>query len=429
MSGDGEGRPTHRTKGENVSNQYTLYQRVAAEHTAAFRTGITWYSNGERGHLHHSAYCDKIARSRTTTVNRTLALRDALERHVCSECIGRGDLTDDQREIVKIAGELRQLERQINMMHANPIATPAGGAVETYRRHIFYQRAAESLENIDPSGKLPGLKQEISANIVVPARPEDSAIREETLHYTVGQTFWKLLSRDDEGNPYWGGHRIVRLLGRPTWRDWSNSSENVIARTGRFWTDLLQKGHAPQEATRMLMEPNVLAGILSEPQWEMLQHCSDLEAPEPGENLRTYASRVWRARATEALTELTASWEQRVAGLVAPAAPVVIASDSMMGRGIEGLLCGTEAPLLIAAVQEHVLRQGDRNERIAVVCHPTIGEYLANLHGRSGWSQPVAAPTENLHEVLDTALALWDPWNRDGSYHQFPQALEAAVHV
>lgn len=409
-----------------------LYQRIAQENPAPFRTPLTWFSNGERGHLHHTQYCDKIARSRVATVNRQLTLAEALKRNVCQECLGRGDLTGEQREVVDSANEFIRLERGLGMMHPNPLTTDPEGAVATYRSHLFFAKAKELGDAIDGAGHLPHMKRAILERISIPDRPGDEALREETLHFAAGQTFWKLLSQDDAGNPYWGGREIIGLLGVPTWRDWSQGREasNTIVRTGRIWTDMIQARRTPREATEALLGSLVsLRTTLVEPTWEMLERCSDLELPQAGEDLRTYANRVWRERALNAIMELVVIWEELATRLVADAEPVVLASDSLGGRGVANMVCGTEPNYVVAALQRNVIRASERQDRMAIVCHPTVGEYLSRVSGRSGWSDPVPAPKGNLDEALETALALWDPWSRDGSYRTFPQALEAAEHL
>jgi len=408
-----------------------LYHRIARENTEPFQHPMTWYSNGQRGHLHHSQWCDKINRSRVATVTRELTLARALENNHCGECLGRGDLTDAQRDVVSAAQDLLRLERQLDMMHPNPLGT-AEGPIADYRRHIFLTKAVEVAATIDTDGHLPYLKKKVLEKVSVPAKPGEDEIRAEALRYAATQTFWRLLSQDTNANPYWGGREITSLLGTPTWRDWSGGSQatNAIAKAGRTWSDLIQRGHAPEEATLLVVDSNeALDMMLAQPDWEMLAACNDLESPADGEHLKDYATRIWRTRGKKALLGLMKHWEQSVTAMMQPAEPVTIASDSHGSRGFSNMVCGTEAHLVIAAVQEHVLRQGERQERIALICHPTIGEYLSRTSGRSGWSEPVPAPKENPHEVLETALVLWDPWGRDGSYPQFPMALAAAEHI
>ena len=408
-----------------------LYQRIARENSAPFEDPITWYSNGQRGHLHHTEWCDKVSRSRVATVTRELSLARALENNVCGECLGRGLLTDAQRDVVSAAPELVRLERQLEMMHPNPLGSEQG-PIADYRRHLFLTKAVEVAETIDKEGHLPYFKKRVLEKIVVPAKPGDDDIRAEALRYAATQTFWKLLSQDSDGNPYWGGREVTGVLGTPTWRDWSGGSHstNAIAKAGKIWSGLIQRGHNPEDATRLIVDSNeTMDAMFSQPDWDMLAGCRDLESPATGESLKDYAARIWQNRAKKALLGLMAHWEKLVIGLMQPAEPVTVASDSHGHRGISNMVCGTEAHLLIAAVQEHVLRQGERQDRIALICHPTIGEYLSGVSGRSGWSAPVAAPKENPHEVLETALVLWDPWGRDGAYPQFPLALAAAEHI
>lgn len=417
-----------------MARSIALVSKVAALRPAPFETPIDWYSNGERGHLHHSQHCDKVTRSSTSTVTRSLRLRDALARTVCGECLGLGGWTDTQRGVLSAASTLERIEGQLSGPSHNPIHGVGMEPVDAVRRRVYFLRMREVLGQTEIGEHLTAWRDELLETAVrlTPENPPFEEVESAVLRHVATATFWKHLSRDDGGNPTWGGRTVTDVLGQPAWSDWNNprSAGASIATIGRAWIEHVNSGRTPTEARELLIgTPDALTPHLAEPDWALLRSCSELETPDPGENLAAYAMRIWHDRARTAAATLLTGWERRIAELVKPATKVVIAREGYGPDELPGLICGNDAGLLIGALQETVAVRSSRNGKFAVICHPTIADYLVNIHGRSGWSEVQPLPEENHRETLETALALWDSWDREGSYSTFGKALEAANHI
>jgi hypothetical protein len=417
-----------------MARSISLISKIVAFRPEPFETPVSWYSNGERGHLHHSRYCEKVAKSKTDTVTRTLLTRDALTRTLCPECLGMGEWTGAQRDVITAGSALERLEQQLSGPTRSPLEGVGTDAIESMRRRTYFLRMQAVLAELEASDHLTEWREQLCAQAkqLTPEEPPFEDVENAVLRYVSVATFWKRLSKDDSSNPFWGSRSVTSVLGHPSWSDWNNprTAYASIAMLGSAWTQHVKAGLTPAQASARLLDPSYdLSQHLAEPDWKLLNACTDLEAPAAGENLAVYAKRVWKERARRATTELFSMWEERIAKLIEPTENVVTAYEGYGPDEVAGMLCGTDVSMLIAALQRTVAVRSSRNGKIAVLCHPTISDYLSSTYGRSGWSSAQPLPEENTHETIETALALWDSWDRDGSYNTFEKALEAARRI
>lgn len=417
-----------------MSRSISLISKIVAFRPEPFETPVSWYSNGERGHLHHSRYCEKITRSKSTTVTRTLLTRDALTRTLCPECLSLGEFTAAQRDVISEGSTLERLEQQLHGPQRNPLEGVGTDAIESMRRRTYYLRMQTVLAELEEGNHLTEWREQLTAKArqLTPEEPVFEEIENAVLRYVSVATFWKRLSKDDSSNPLWGGRDVIAVLGTPSWGDWNNprTAYASIAMLGSAWTQHVKAGLTPAQASARLLDSSYdLSQHFAEPDWKLLNSCTDLEVPVAGENLAQYTKRVWKERARRATRELFSMWEDRLAKLIEPADLVVTAYEGYGPDEVAGMLCGTDVSMLIAALQKTVAVRSSRNGKIAVICHPSVADYLGNTHGRSGWSPAQPLPEENTNEAIETALALWDSWDRDGSYNTFEKALEAARHI
>lgn len=408
-----------------MSDNLSVFARINDEHTPAFHGAVSWYSNGARGHLHASSYCTKIDRKRASTVH-TLTLGDALARTVCGDCISHGAWNDEQRSVFHAAVTLVQTEFRISRPQAEFRDGNIVGPLQDVRLRAFAERLR--LEVLD-RGQAPGLHAWSTRvlDMIEQLTPETVApevLQAECLRISAPALITQRLSRDRLPVSFWGG---VLDENSPLGVARSLALHNgVLGRFARSWLNHVAAGTPPDEAAdTIIAKTDDFVSLVGEPGAAALMRCDTSVAPNPGESVWSYSVRRWREVCEQAFRDSAAGMRAYHAELVAPKPYVLVANRNQGGVALRrGALNGDTQRLLAAAQQSF-----SHNEKCVIHCHPTVAAYITgdrDNYGAGEWSTPVVAAELPPDDVLETALALWDPWAREGSYREFAEALAAA---
>lgn len=414
-----------------MSNLLPVLKRISAMRTTAFRAPLAWYSNGERGHLHAYTHCDKLDRKRMSFV-RNLSLLDALEKTVCGECVSYGSWTDDQRKIIETAQMLTRAGNELD--NSDYQARQAGKSpLQIVQSIAQYERVSEALASHEP-GELGTWWQELvdRARDSRPVDPTHDELLAATLRVAVPQVIKLRLRAETLPPRFWGNlHQALpeQLRNRRV-----SYRENPWSSFANSWLDKLSTHGDPLQAGRYLLDNEaVFAELVSTPDNSTLAHVTTEFAPEIGESVWDYTTRTWRHlchKVMESMLEAAVAYHDELAA----DAPLVIVANKRRtaNRMRDSAIHGDVAGIVCAAQRNLSYKSADRDPgsgRCLLVCHPTVAAYITgdtDGRGYSEWSPPVPYTDKHTDDVLETALALWDPYSQSDAYSTFQAALAAA---
>ena len=408
-----------------MASTLDIYRALVNENAPAFQSALTWHSNGKRGHLHASPGCGKLRRHGVVTVN--LDLRSALDGHtVCGDCLGHGPYPQEQRGAYNLARVLTAIEPQIGQ---DPGGTLQGyPAITAVRRGRLAEqlldtlRAEQDLHGMD--SWFERVRRAVEASI--PEAPTREALDAELLRVVVPRLLQRKFVNGELDPGFWGGRENVsRLAGNPEERHYHGNGRNAntpIVFFTKTWLDKLSLGHTPEEASRLLLGNGEIVPLLGDPDKRQLERCMIVLDRVENENLWEFTQRNWQNQILDALRIAAEAMTVRYASMTAPSDNVLV-GNSMNGiRSIRRQAVGNDVDGVVAALQ-HIV---GNDERAVVLCHPTVAEYLAGRNSYGPWTQPVHLDETPSDDVLETAVALWEPRDRYSAYEKLPAAIDAA---
>jgi hypothetical protein len=201
---------------------------------------------------------------------------------------------------------------------------------------------------------------------------------------------------------------------------------SVLGRFARAWLNHVAEGTPPEAAAdEVITNTEAFVSLVGEPSAAVMSRCDTSVAPHPGESVWSYSTRRWREVCEEAFRDSAVSMRAYHAELIAPKPYVLVANRNQNGYSLQRGALNSDTQRLLAAAQPSV----SHGDRCVIHCHPTVAAYITgdrDNYGVGEWSTPVISSELPSDDVLETALALWDPWVREGSYTEFGAALEAA---
>jgi hypothetical protein len=167
-----------------------------------------------------------------------------------------------------------------------------------------------------------------------------------------------------------------------------------------------------------------LTAVLNAPAaMQLLSGCSPVQA-NPGENLHDFALRVWRETALDAARTLMRTWATWTVDLANSQEWMITPSYNVDYEAIVNAASrhGEEASVYLATQ-----RWISHRERAAVIAPRPIALQINHSSGyRFSFNESFPVSEDIESAVVETALALWQPRERDGEYFSFDKALEAA---
>lgn len=405
-----------------MNDQLQLFSTIVREHAPSFLTPITWYSNGQRGHLHATDRCDKIRRHGVVT--RDLRIAEALERHVvCPDCISYGRFTAEQNATIRAACILRDIEtnrgwqRQgsfggypaiVNLglrLHCETLIGEVDGLADGHGLDRWVRRVGEQLAN------------------GMPLMPERDELDRQALLWAAPRVLLRLFQSGRLPGNFWGYGDTAGVLDVASARENSYRAQKspLVAYT-RTWLEQVANGLDPRAVTAKFLDDGDFIGLLETPDQQQMQRCEVVLQAEEDENLWAFAHRNWSHQVLESLREASVSMLACYDSLVSPAGKMVLANHSWGSKALRQQLVGGNYDTGLASTQETV---GTR-ERSLIICHPTVAQYITLNQSYNQWSEPVPVDENTSTEVLETALALWEPRDSASIYHKFNAALAAA---
>ena len=399
-----------------------VYRRIIEQAVPAFNSTRTWHSNGERGHLHGGSNCSKLDRKRASTMH-TLSLRAAFDRKVCVDCIQYGPWDEVQRAVIHAAHALESAEQTLRNPYADHRRVDSTGPLAGVRSRALLERLRnEVLER----GQAPGLSAWSSRVLeeideATPDSPDETTLQSESLRLSALSLIQQRISRDRVPVSFWGDPASSGLLGPQ-----ATGHNAPLGRFARTWVSRLWSGVSPgQVAHEVINDKQAFDEVISEPDRHAMALCSTT-TPMEGENVWAYAQRRWRELCTEAITGAEVGMTAYLGTLTEPAAYVLLANRQQNGASLRRQATSSDSQRLVGAAQ----RSYSHGDRSVLYCHPTVATYLTGDRERDSsygeWSHPVTVSELPSDEILETALALWDPYSREGSYVEFERALDAA---
>jgi hypothetical protein len=404
-----------------MTDYLSVFRRINTEHTPAFRSPMTWHSNGARGHLHASAYCHKIDNKRSP-VTHALALYEALERKVCGECLSHGSWNTDQRAVLDAAIVLTSTERRLS----NPDGEIRREVPTQALKDVCIRAFTDLLRSdVTARGHAPGLESWTARvleaiDVRAPAAPDPEIVQAEGLRIAIPAVITQRLRREALPESFWG-----ESLQGPVTPYSVSRGNSELGRFLRLWLGLLTEGIAVEDAGEQIVSNfELFAKVAGEPSQELMMRCTPDEPPISGESVWEYVMRLWRKACEKACRSANSGMQAYYATLAEPAPYVLVANRRNRDHMARSVLHGDLQQLL--AITQAGFSHGERS---VIHCHPTVAAFLTgdrDNYSVGDWSQPIVAPEMPCADVLETALALWDPYARTGEYSEFAAALEAA---
>lgn len=399
-----------------------VYRALVREHAPAFINPLTWYANGKRGHLHAHGSCSKLRRHGVLTIS--LGLRDAITDHtVCEECLNHGNLDNDQRETFSLARTLLETSRRAELNLGALL--PGRNAVAAARNHHFRRNL---VAHVRSERNLHGLEDWFNRVVTgieesIPEPPAADLLHDDCVKTAAPRVLYRRFANDELDQGFWGGAEVIALAGG-TKSSYSSYRQNEapLPFFTKTWIDKLSEGLTPAEANDLLLGNGEFVNLLAVPDKTQLERCAIVLDMVKGESLWSFTERNWKTQILAALNAAAAAMTLRYEQLVAPAKPVLIGHGSQGITALRGQVSSDTIENVVAGLGDLV----GNAERTVMICHPLIAEFL---HGRSSygsWTEPIRLTETPGTDVLETAVALWEPRNRYSAYENLESALEAA---
>jgi hypothetical protein len=428
---DGSSQTTHEE--EAMRRIETILENLLALNPVEFRTPVDWWSNGERGHLHTNLHCEKVRKSPVATVVQRKTIADAYQQHRCDLCATElYNLTPEQKELVEAGSRLLSVE-----VKAEQPITRQFEAFEHYPELItlavrnHFLDLAEELEKVPDLRGVRPWRRRIGDLLsrLTPDAPADDALQSATLRLAAVTVLSRELERRTADPTLWGGSEVLDFFGEIQHRDWHKDcvNRNSLAWFARECLRQIALGEDLEMfAGRLLANADAVADLLADPAAERLALCEDLEAPRPGENLQTYTKRIWALHAARQFAKAAARWSRLVGEMLEPATPVLVANADLTASSYRP----QQEAILIAASNPVKVKHAN-HVPVALRAHPTVARMISDERAHRSvsqqWSTPIPLDEDVADEVVETALSLWEPYDRYSAYHEFHEAWAAAT--
>lgn len=405
-----------------MNDQLPLFNAIVREHAPSFLTPITWYSNGQRGHLHATDRCDKIRRHGVVT--RDLRIAEALEHHVvCSDCISYGRFTPEQNATIRVARSLRDIETNRGWQRQGSF----GGypAIVNLGLRLHYETLIGEVNGLGDGHGLDRWVRRVGEQLAngTPCMPERDELDRQALLWAAPRVLLRLFQAGKLPRYFWGHGNSAEILDVASAHESSyRIPKSPLVVYTRTWLEQVANGLDPRAVTAKFLDDGDFIGLLETPDQQQMQRCEVVLQAEKDESLWSFARRNWSHQVLEALREATVSMLACYDSLVAPAGKMVLANHSWGSMALRQQLVGGSYDTGLASTQETV----GTHERSLILCHPTVAQYVTLTQSYNQWSEPLPVDDNTSTEVLETALALWEPRDNASIYHKFNAALAAA---
>jgi len=399
-----------------------VYQALLREHAPAFVNPLTWYANGKRGHLHAYSSCGKLRRHGVLTM--PLGLRDALTNHtVCTECLNYGALDNDQRDTFNLAKTLIDASRraELNLGALLPGRSVIAAARNHYYRknllaHVRAERALHGLENWF-NRVVNGIEES------TPELPAAESLQDDCIKTAAPRVLHRRFANDELDQGFWGGANVIGVAGG-TKNPYASYRQNEapLAFFTKTWIEKLTEGLTPAEATDLLLGNGEILNLLAVPDKTQLERCAIVLDMVEGESLWSFAERNWKTQILGALKVAANAMTLRYEQIIAPAQPVLIGHATQGITALRAQVSSDDVSNVVAGLGNLV----GNSERTVMVCHPVIADFLRGRGAYGSWTEPIKLTEIPGTDVLETAVALWEPRDRYSTYEKLENAFEAA---
>ncbi len=411
----------HTEKGPNMGDHLNIYRLIARESAPAFSSPLNWYANGKRGHLHLSSSCGKLRSHGVLTFG--IDLRTALtDRTVCTECLGYGQLSSEQRETVNLFRSVHDIARRSEAGVSRLTVTRP--AIDAARNHLYRTVFLTQISQLHNRCGVDSWIAGIAAGIkdATPEHPDRGKLTEECLQLAAPHVLERIFNETPFDPVLWGGDKVIGTLGHDLQRIGYGHQRSPLAFFAKVWFEKLREGLTPHQANALLLENGDIVDLMASPDKDQLERCGIVLERIDGETLWQFTERNWKFQILDALRSVAAAMTARYEALVAPAPHVVIGNRTHSVDALRRQIVGDNVEHVVAGLQELV----GNSERCLAICHPTVASLLHG-DGRYGpWTEIIRTPIPLSADVLETAVALWEPRDRYSAYEKLSAAIEAA---
>lgn len=407
--------------------------RIINKHdTPAFQEPIEWYSNGRRGHLHTVKTCG--THDLGSIVTQHISLKDALTvKKVCEGCDHKMQKTPEQQRVYEIVESFAKISTHLNWLMVHPSNTIGGlPLLVQWRNEQVCKTLSAELTGIDATNSgLDTWKKQIENDLRnrQPKSVSRSKLNKEVLRWSAISVLRKQLAKGSTEPAMWGGTEVIDLFGLPEYGDFGERNYPLVplAKLLKRWTELLETGKTPVEATQMISDDTVtFKEIIGDASERAMQYSVTSEPPKPGEMVWDYTQRLWYKHANRALQYTLATWTEMLAALQADAQPTMFGVIRVDADIVDTLANQESVNQILAGSLNWTV---DNAGLGAIICHPTIGKFLDisdALRQQLETRRSVQLDDIPTQEIVRNTLTLWDPSDDTSSYHIFANAFGAA---
>ena len=373
-------------------NQYVQAFAAALDDPSALDAQVTWYSNGERGHLHGSSRCPKLD-TRKEPFTRTLAITEAARHNTCQRCFEYAlalvfpsyrelqMLLATHESMRRIASEASKPQSLIGLYRL------LDGAKTLIGYHWVSGRVADGDEftrtRNDIRNDVLRIKEELRAQLRSRADELLPLVAREMLDTSIHAEGWSSIATEAEN----------RLLGV-----FPGSSQRSVLRLHRAWLEAVKTGGHDDEITTAVLSVASEITLLEREELHGLPFTGS-----DGERFRYDASYLAGER-DRVTRRMLRRWEDERQGLLTRTRPVVV---TVARRRI------AQHSLLDIALTCHTVASNETQQFSVARVPELVANWLTGFgstRGQGGNASVSILGADEIDDVvLDTTAKLWDP--------------------
>jgi len=424
-------------------SEIELVRKLRSLGVSEFRGNRIWYSNGTRGHLHASHYCEKL--NSTGVVSQDLSFTQVLsgQKKVCVTCQKSIIQTSAEKDLAAGAKFLESVASSVSYM----LNKSAGDQFKGYPGLLAlrYNTGLRNLrEHVKNKGQFTGLetmRDECLAlidNSLLPESPQ--TVYGESLRYAALSCIKTLLEQSGSSfdSDIWGGRAALSVCGDT--EGYNYTKNNPLRNLRELWFSMCDNSATSVESAYSLIAEDDLARLVGAPEKLSLFDFPVDSQPSTGETLSAFATRAWSHKVTSVLSDVASMWADKYETYFNQSKLVafgVVSSDKVeygdyRSQHDFNFMGGLPDPVMSAhTIVRHLTASGGFTTTV-IVCPEIVARYIENACKirRRYEMTPVVRDVESLYrDHAETAVALWSPRDNSSVYQTFSVAYKTATAI
>lgn len=406
-----------------------------------FQGNRLWYSNGTRGHLHASRYCEKL--KSTGVVSQDLSFTQVLsgQKKVCVECEKSIIQTNAEKDLTAAARFLESVASGISYMLNKAAEDPFKGypGLMALRYNTGLRNLREQVNNKGQFTGLENMRDEcltLISNSLFPESPQ--TVHSESMRYAALSCVETLL--EQSGSSYnsdiWGGRAALSVCGDT--EGYHYTKNNPLRNLRNLWFSMCDNSATSVESVYSLIGKDDLAEIVGAPEKLSLFDFPVDSQPSTGETLSAFATRTWSSKVTSVLSDVASMWVDRYETYFNQSELVafgVVSSDKVeyghrTSQYDSNIVGGLPDPVMIAhTIVRHPTASGGFITTV-IVCPEIVARYIENVcksRRRPEMTPLVRDVKSSYRDHAETVAALWSPKDKCSVYQEFSVAYQTAT--